>query len=114
MSVMKKRLLKGIGEPRHGIRRSPGLDQACRFSGAAAESVSSTNGSDQLGVQRYLGLQNCGDRAVLLGVLGHLEEFGFIEVRRFRAQRERGATDAETFAFRFKRDGRPRWRAQSA
>ncbi len=60
-----------------------------------------TDSSDQLGVQCYLGIENLGDRAVFLGVSRHCKEFGFVEIRRFGAQSQSGAGDAETLAFRF-------------
>src|ERR1700730_11201271 len=70
----------------------------------APRGVSSTESLDQLGVQRDLGVQNLGDRAVLLGVSRHFDEFGFVHVRHLGTQSQGGATDAETLAFRFERD----------
>jgi hypothetical protein len=42
--------------------------------------------SDKLSVECDFGFEDLGDRAVLLGVFGHLGEFGFFEIRHVRAQ----------------------------
>jgi hypothetical protein len=60
---------------------------------ATAGTIAEVDGRlDELGVERDLGVQNLGDRAVLLGVFSHFGEFGFVEVRDFRAQSEGGPT----------------------
>src|SRR5277367_1313135 len=52
--------------------------------------------SDQLGVQCDRGVEDLGDRAVLLGVAGHSSKPGFVQVRHLAAQRQSRATDAES------------------
>src|SRR5438093_315744 len=57
-------------------------------------------GLDQLGIQCDCGVEDLGDRAVLLGLSRHFRELGFVKVRHLGTQRESGATDAEALALR--------------
>src|SRR5271166_4816061 len=55
-------------------------------------------------VQCDCGVENLGDRAVLLGIAGHPSERGLIEVRHLGAQRQSRPTDAESLTLRLKSD----------
>src|ERR1700722_19669346 len=66
--------------------------------------TSSIAPSDQFGVQGDRGIEHLGDRAVLLGIAGHSNKRGFVQVRHFGAQRQSRPADAETLAFGFERD----------
>lgn len=58
----------------------------------------------QLRIQRDRGVEDFRDRTVLFGVAGHAGEVGFGEVRRLRAQGQRGLADAESRAVLLERD----------
>src|SRR5580704_18378863 len=64
----------------------------------------STDASDQFGVQGDRGVEHLGDRAVLLGIAGHSNKRGFVQVWHFGAERQSRPADAETLAFGFERD----------
>src|SRR5215470_13324499 len=61
--------------------------------------------SRQLGIQRDFGVEELGDRAVLLGFPGHSGERGFVQVRHGGAQRQSRAGDAKALAFGVQSDG---------
>ena len=61
--------------------------------------VAPMHSSGQLGVQCDLGIEDLGDRAVLLGVAGHPGECGFVQVRHDGAQSQSRASDAEMPCF---------------
>jgi hypothetical protein len=63
-------------------------------------------GSEQLGVQCDLGVEDLGNRAVLLGVAGHPSDGGFVQVRHLGAQSQGRPTDAEALALWVKSDRR--------
>ena len=46
--------------------------------------------SNQLGIQGDRRIEHLGDRTVLLGIAGHSNKRGFIQVGHLRAQRKRG------------------------
>src|SRR5580700_9959412 len=64
----------------------------------------SIDASDQFGVQGDRGVEDLGDRAVLLGIAGHSNKRGFVQVWHFGAERQSRPADAETLAFGFERD----------
>jgi hypothetical protein len=61
---------------------------------------------EQLGVQRDLGVEDLGDRAVFLGVFRHLREFAVVKVRHLGAQGQSRTTDAKSFTLLLEGDGR--------
>src|SRR6266480_5093791 len=66
----------------------------------------SRTSSRQLGVERYFGVEELGDRAVLLGFPRHPGERGLVQVRHVGAQNQSRAGDAKALAFRLQSDGR--------
>jgi hypothetical protein len=62
--------------------------------------------SERLGVQCDLGVEDVGNRAVLLGVAGHPSEGGFVKVRHLAAQSQGRPIDAEAMALWVKSDRR--------
>src|ERR1700735_3808659 len=64
--------------------------------------------SGEFCVQRDIGAKDFGDRTVLLGVFCELRKFSFVEIGHLRAQRQSRTADLESFALRFKTDGRLR------
>src|SRR6266498_4223249 len=66
----------------------------------------SRTSSRQLGVERYFGVEDLGDWAVLLGFPGHPGERGLVQVRHVGAQNQSRAGDAKALAFRLQNDRR--------
>src|SRR6266545_1609343 len=66
----------------------------------------SRTSSRQLGVERYFGVEDLGDWAVLLGFPGHPGERSLVQIRHVGAQNQSRAGDAKALAFRLKRDRR--------
>src|SRR6266508_1172736 len=66
----------------------------------------SRTSSRQLGVERYFGVEDLGDWAVLLGFPGHPGERGLVQVRHVGAQNQSRAGDAKPLTFGLKRDRR--------
>src|SRR5262245_66207644 len=60
--------------------------------------------SYQFCVEGYFGVENLGNRAVLLGFAGNPGEGSFVQVRHFGAQGQRRPADAEALALRLEGD----------
>ena len=63
-----------------------------------------TGDSDQFGVQRDRGVENLGDWAVFLGLLGHSCKISFVEVWHLGAQSKSGPADAKSLTLWLKSD----------
>src|SRR6478752_356510 len=72
----------------------------------SCHSPNSKHSSNQFGVKCDLGVEDLGNRTVLLGITRHPGECGLVQVWHVGAQRQSRTCNAEALPFRFERDGR--------